>query len=109
MSTSDFVFWISIGVGVFLTLWTTTWDIGRYLVRLKKRNPTFALIDKAVIGIAVFMIFKGGIYLVRMYLGIIPTSYAVVSSLMLGGWAILAVNVFLLPYLDRYPGSGDAE
>ena len=109
MSMTDFVFCISIAMGIYITSKVVIMDIGSYVIRLRKRSSVLAPIVVAMIWIALVMILTGFDLLVRMRLGYIPTSYVVVSSLLLGGWAILAMQVFLFPCLDKYLGPDNAE
>lgn len=109
MSISDFVFWVSIPAGICLVCKLVLWDIGYYVIRLRSRNPILAEIAIATVAIALFLLWTGFDLLVRMYRGLIPTGYGLVSAFLFGGWAILAVHVHLFPCLDRYLGPDEAE
>lgn len=109
MSICDSVFWVSIALGAYLVFKLVIWDIGYYVIRLHGRNPILAKIAIAAMAIALFLILTGFDSVVRMYLGLMPTRYGLVTACLLGGWTILAVYVHLFPYFDRYLGHDDVE
>lgn len=109
MSVSNFFILVSMTAGIYLALKLVVTELSYYVMRLQKRNRTLAFLMGAAIWGALWMILFGFELMVRTCLGLVPKHYAIVAFFLLGGGAILGIQVLLFPSLDRYLGPDEVK